>query len=196
MTLILGSQSPRRKEILNYFSLPFRAIPSSFDETTVLFQGDPVKYASCLSQEKALVLARQFPQNPILTADTIVFQGDQVLNKPENQTRAAEMLRMLSGKWHEVITAVTLSYNNQLYTQHETTRLLFHPLSEEQIVLYHKQDPCLDKAGAYTIQGVGSLLVHTLQGCYYNVLGLPITVTKDLLLYAKIDLWHHLTNQK
>lgn len=196
MSLILGSQSPRRKEILHYFSIPFRQVPSDFDEHSISFRTDPVEYASSLSREKALLLSKRFPQETILTADTIVFCQGKILNKPEDKEKAASMLRALSGTWHEVITSVSLFQNSNLYTEHETTRLLFHPLTEEQIALYHQQDPCLDKAGAYTIQGVGALLVHTLQGCYYNVLGLPINVTKKLLLHAGIDLWHHLTKQK
>lgn len=192
MRFILGSTSPRRKEILQFFNLPFLQMGSEFDETTVPFTGDPKQYTSFLSSKKALTLAVRFPEDLILTADTIVYFKNRVLNKPQDPQEAFEMLRALSDNWHQVFTSMSLYYKKNVYTDVNQTNVLFNPLSDEQIALYHRHDPCLDKAGGYAIQGSGGILISKIDGCYYNVMGLPINLMRQLLLHAGIDLWHHL----
>lgn len=192
MRLILGSQSPRRKEILNFFAIPFVQIPSSFNEESVVFQKDPILYANELSLKKAQALSRRFFDDVILTADTVVYFGEEIYNKPKDEHQAFEMLKMLSGKWHQVFTSVTIMKDKNVYTDVEGTKILFHSVSEEQIRLYLQSCHFLDKAGAYAIQNAGGILVSRIEGCYYNVMGLPINVTKELLLKAGIDLWKHL----
>jgi septum formation protein len=192
MRLILGSQSPRRKEILNFFSLPFVQIPSGFDENKVLFKGDPALYAETLSLEKAKELHRRFPQDLIISADTVVFFEGELFNKPENNSQAFSMLKKLSGNWHQVFTAITVYSNEKVITQSEETRILFNSLSDEQILLYHSHHPCLDKAGGYAIQGPGGLIVRKIEGCYYNVMGLPVNLLREVLYHFGIDLWRHL----
>jgi len=193
MRLILGSQSPRRKEILNFFSLPFIQIPSGFDEDTIPFEGDPVHYAETLSFKKAQLLHLRFPDDLVITADTVVFFGNKIFNKPDNDAAAFLMLRQLSGHWHQVFTAITVHSNKQVITRSQETKILFNPLSDEQILLYHRHCPCLDKAGGYAIQGQGSLLVSKIEGCYYNVMGLPVNLLREVLCLFGIDLWHHLS---
>jgi septum formation protein len=192
MRLILGSQSPRRKEILSYFAIPFVQIPSAFDEESVPFQGNPSQYAQELSLKKAQVLAHRFPEDVILTADTVVYLDGKIFNKPKDADEAFAMFRCFSGKWQQVFTAVTVQKNKEIYSGFEETKILFHHLNDEQIKLYHCSAPFLDKAGGYAIQGAGSILVSRIDGCYYNVMGLPVNVIKDLLLRVGIDLWKHL----
>lgn len=190
--LILGSQSPRRKEILNFFALPFIQIPSTFDEESIPFSGNPVQYAQELSLGKAKELATRFQNDAILTADTVVFCEGNVYNKPRDEAEAFSMLRTFSGKWHQVITAVTVVKNCQVYSGFEETKILFNPISDAQIRLYLQSCSFLDKAGAYAIQQAGSILISRIDGCYYNVMGLPVNTVKEMLSKIGIDLWQHL----
>jgi septum formation protein len=192
MRLILGSQSPRRKEILSFFAIPFVQIPSSFNEESIDFGGNPKQYGQELSIKKAQELAKTFPEDIILTADTIVYFEGNIYNKPKDEVEAHAMLKKLSGHWHQVFTAVTILKPRNLFSGIEETKILFHPLTDEQIHLYHQSCAFLDKAGAYAIQQAGSIPIARIDGCYYNVMGLPINTTKDLLLKAGIDLWKHL----
>jgi septum formation protein len=190
--LVLGSSSPRRREILDYFSLPFLQIPSEFNEESLLYEGDPVIYAQTLSLKKSEALSALFPEELILTADTIVCCEKKLYNKPRDSEEAAQFLRELSGRWHQVFTAVTLRKEDSIFTECEETRLLFHPLSSEEISRYHRHFHFLDKAGGYAIQRGGGLIVSRVEGCYYNVMGLPINTLKRLLGKMGMDLWDFL----
>lgn len=192
MQLILGSQSPRRIEILNYFSIPFIQIPSVFDEDCVEFNGDPAGYAQELSFRKGQELAKKFPDKLILTADTVVFFDGKIYNKPKDEKEAFSMLRTFSGNWQQVFTALSLQHGNEIYSGFEETKILFNPLTDDQIRLYHRSYPSFDKAGAYAIQQAGSILVSRIDGCYYNVMGLSVNVLRELLDKFGIDLWKHL----
>ncbi len=190
--ILLGSQSPRRKEILNFFTLPFLQVASHFDEETIPFNGDPVAYATQLAEAKAAALSTRFPDEILLTADTVVFLHEKIYNKPRDLAEAAQFLRELGGHWHTVHTAVHLRYKGQAYSDSETTKLRFHRLSEEQIALFHQHVYFLDKAGGYAIEGCGQLILDKMEGCYYNVLGLPINATRRLLMNVGIDLWDYM----
>lgn len=190
--LILGSQSLRRKEIFNFFSIPFVQIPSEFDEDSVHFSGDPVRYAKELSLKKAETLSSQYPGEIILTADTVVFFEGSIYNKPKDEADAFAMLRAFSGKWQQVFTAVTVQKDNEIYSDCEETKILFNPLTDEQIRQFHSSCPYMDKAGAYAIQRSGSILVARIEGCYYNVMGLPVNTVNQLLQHFGIHLWNHL----
>ena len=192
MRLILGSQSPRRKEILGFFAYPFVQIPSAFDEDLVVFQGNPSQYAQELSLKKARELATRFPDDVILTADTVVYFDGKIYNKPKSEMEAFSMLRTLSGNWQHVFTAVTVHKQGIFHSGFEETKILFNPLTDDQIRLYHKSISFLDKAGGYAIQQAGSILISRMDGCYYNVMGLPVNTVKELLLKAGIDLWRFL----
>jgi septum formation protein len=192
MRIILGSQSPRRKEILNFFAIPFVQIPSSFDEESVLFEGDPARYALELSSKKAQTLAKKFPNDLIISADTVVFFEGSIYNKPRDEAEAFSMLQKFSGKWQQVYTAHTVQKNDEAYSGFEETKILFNLLTDEQIRLYHKTCPSLDKAGAYAIQQAGSILVSKIDGCYYNAMGLSVNTLRELLGKFGIDLWMHL----
>ncbi len=190
--ILLGSQSPRRKEILGFFDLPFKQVASNFDEDSIPFEGNPVAYATKLAEAKAAALSSHFPDEIILTADTVVFLKDKIYNKPRDAAEAAQFLRELGGHWHTVHTAVHLRHGEFSCSDSDTTKLLFYRLSDEEIAQFHKHVYFLDKAGGYAIEKCGQLILEKMEGCYYNVLGLPINATRRLLEKVGIDLWHHL----
>ena len=190
--LILGSQSPRRCEILNYFNLPFKQVSSDYDEDAIPFKGDPIPYVKILSKGKADVLAPHYPHEWILTADTVVYREGKIFGKPKDEDEAYQFLTQLEGKWHSVFTGLTLRNEDQEFQEVEETKVLFNDLSEEQMKSYHRVLPYVDKAGGYMIQGAGSLIVKRIEGCYYNVVGLPVNALYRVLKRAGIDLWQHL----
>ncbi len=190
--IILGSQSPRRREILNHFSIPFIQVPSGFDEESVPYAGSPQAHAMTLSQKKAETLALQYPQDVILTADSVVFCEGKLFNKPRDEEEAFLFLSTFAGQWHSVYTGVTTRRGPLVFTDVEETRVLFNPLTPKQIKQFHRHCYFLDKAGGYAIEKSGNLIVSRLEGCYDNVLGLPINTTHRLLLKVGIDLWDFL----
>ena len=192
MKIILGSASPRRKEILNFFSLPFEQKEPLFDENSFSKEKDPKKFASLIAQNKAKSLVEKFPNRIILSADTIVFCEGKIYIKPKTEKDAYEMLSALSGSWHSVFTGVCVCKDSQLFVQVEETKILFHPLSKKLIETYHKHFYFKDKAGGYAIQKAGSIIVKRIEGCYYNIMGLPLNATKDMLALVGINLWDYL----
>jgi septum formation protein len=193
MTLLLGSQSPRRREILEYFSLPIKQVPSSFSEENIIFSGDPGDYVCALADAKADELFPLYPTMPLLTADTIVYYEGHIFPKPRSEEEAFTFFKKLSGSWHTVYTGVAVRHGNKARCEYETTRVRFNVLTDAQIRLFHATLNTHDKAGGYTLQGIGSLLCEKIEGCYYNVMGLPINTTARLLNYIGIDLWDHLS---
>jgi septum formation protein len=190
--LILGSQSPRRKEILSFFSLPFTTAVSDFDEESIPFHNNPTEYACEIAIGKARSLAAKFPSCLILTADTVVYQNGKIYGKPKDPEHAFAILSELAGKWHSVFTGLALTDGDHLWTAGEETRVLFNPLTPEEIRHYHKKLHWSDKAGGYAVQMAGGLAIKKIDGCYYNVMGLPINTVRQLLLNVNIDLWDYL----
>lgn len=192
MELILGSQSPRRFEILNYFNLPFKQASPDFDEDAVPFDDNPVEYVSVLAKGKAESLIPAHPSAIILTADTIVYREGKIYGKPKNADEAFAFLKELVGQWHSVYTGLTVYALGNYYQAVEETRVLFNALTEEQIKTYNQSLHFIDKAAGYMIQGAGGLIVNRIDGCYYNVMGLPVNALSSLLKKCGIDLWRHL----
>lgn len=190
--MILGSQSPRRKEILNFFNIPFTVHPSDFDEDMVPFEGDPAAYAMTLASKKGEALTKKFPTDVIICADTVVFCQGKIYNKPRDKAQAREFLSELSAEAHEVVTAVSISLGDKKFCEAETTKILFNKLSDEMIEQYISHFAFSDKAGGYAIQQGGGIIVSKIEGCYYNVMGLPLNTLSRLLLKFDIDLWKHL----
>lgn len=190
--IILGSQSPRRKEIFNYFSLPFRVEHSEFEEMDIIYRGEPTAYAEEIALGKFNALKAQFPSSIIITADTVVYQDGKVFGKPQSKEDGKQTLSSLSGKWHTVYTSLAVGQGNSFFTGTEQTRIEFVAMSQEQIRKYQKELHCWDKAGGYAIQKAGSLAVRRIEGCYYNAMGLPIHTLRELLLNMDIDLWDYL----
>ena len=194
MTIILGSGSPRRKEILQFFSIPFVQYSSDFDEESIPYEGNAAKYVETLALKKAEALSSLHKDNPILTADTAVFCKGKLYNKPKDRNEAFSFLSELSNETHSVFTGIALFHQNMTYVLSEEAKITFHELSVDQINKYLDQVKFLDKAGGYAIQQGGGLLVKKLEGCYYNVMGLPLTSLGELLKKANIDLWNHIKN--
>lgn len=190
--LILGSSSERRKLILNFFSLAFIQVHSNFDERSIDMDPDPDLYTCNIAKEKALDIAKKHPNDTILTADTVVFFKNEYLLKPKDADDALQMLKKLSGKWHDVYTGVCVKTVDNLFLKSERSSVLFNKLSQREIQLYHKNFYLDDKAGGYAIQDGGSIVVKKMKGCFYNIMGLPINTTRELLLKAGIDLWDYL----
>ncbi len=174
--LILASTSPRRKNLLQNFGVPFDVIPSGVDESIVDITLEPLVYAQQLSYLKAKdVFDKLNFQSTVIGADTIVVFEGKILNKPENLTDAQNMLELLSGKTHTVITGVSILFPNVVKTFYEETFVTFYPLLNENIDKYVQTRKTLDKAGGYGIQDdYGSTFVQKIDGCYTNVVGLPL----------------------
>ncbi len=189
--LILGSRSPRRKEILGFYSLPFEQISSSFQEESVPFLGDPGRYVIDIARGKAEDLAAKYPHRMILTADTIVFQEGKIFGIPKDELQAFETLISLQGKWHEVYSGITLLGNNRCDFACERTKVLLNSLTTPEIEQYLAHKIWIDKAGGYGIQKCGGLLVNRIEGCFYNVMGFPINAVQKLLQKHGIDLWNY-----
>ena len=179
--LILASGSPRRQEILREAGIDFEVHPPEICEDMKPGES-PLEYALRLAREKAEKVAREFPQHFVVGADTIVVVDQESLGKPLDQADAARMLRRLSGRRHEVTTAVSVvSPGKQAETRSATTQVYFRELTEAEIRGYVDSGEPMDKAGAYAIQGGAAPWVVRLEGEHSNVVGLPITLVTQML---------------
>lgn len=172
MRVILASQSPRRRELLARTGIPFEVCAADIDETM-----DPTlppeQETARVSRAKAMAVACG-PEDVVIAADTIVVCQGKVLGKPHSAQEAADMLRLLSGRTHQVMTGLTLRRGERILTQTEISRIHFRPLQQAEIDAYVATDEPMDKAGAYGIQGGAALFIDWLEGDYYNVMGLPL----------------------
>ena len=175
MTLILASSSPRRAELLRQVGLEFLVRKPPVEED--LGRGEPLTaQLKTLALRKAQAVAQQEGGGLVIGADTVVVNGSEVMGKPRSEEEAAAMLSRLSGRAHLVLTAVAVvnADNGDCLVELEETKVHFRSLDQEEIAAYvHSGEP-LDKAGAYGIQGRGAVLVERIEGCYFNVVGLPI----------------------
>lgn len=179
--LILASSSPRRQQLLRDAGIEIEVRPAHVTEERTTGE-DPVQYACRLAREKALAVARNFPGRYVLGADTIVVVDDEVLEKPRNAEDAARMLRLLSGRAHHVTTGVSLiDPSGRSDTRFSTARVHFRKLEEAEIQRYIESGEPMDKAGAYAIQGGAAAWVHHVEGEYENVVGLPLSLVKEML---------------
>ena len=172
MQLILASASPRRKELLSLFGVPFVIRAADIDETM-----DPAASAAeevaRVSRLKALAVSRE-ADDIVIAADTIVVCAGHVLGKPRDEAEAVSMLELLSGRDHQVMTGCTVLRGSECVTFTEITDLHFRPLGKEEIGRYVRSGEPMDKAGAYGIQGGAALFCDRMAGDYYNVMGLPV----------------------
>jgi len=181
--LILASQSPRREYLLKQAGLQFKVVPSQVDESTVPMTS-PESYVKLLAEQKAQDISRQYPDNYVIGADTIVLMDGTILGKPRSRDEARHMLARLSGKTHQVLTGFAVCCSAESFNFSDTvkTDVRFKNLAPEEIEWYiHTQEP-FDKAGAYAIQGLGTFLVKSINGSYTNVVGLPVCEVIELLL--------------
>ncbi len=187
--LILASNSPRRRELLQNAGFEFDVRPSGIEE--IRLPGEPPEdFARRLAWDKALdVASLSSPGSVVLGADTVVAINGEILEKPIDAADAARMLRTLSGHTHRVITGICLvrAPESVLAWTHETTAVTFRNLSEEEIAWYVASGEPVDKAGGYAIQGLASRFVTRIEGCYFNVVGLPIPLVYEIVKAISSD---------
>jgi septum formation protein len=182
-TLVLASASPRRRELLAQAGFTFDVFTADVPEVRKPGE-DPIRFVSRLAREKAEAVAERHavpPDTIVLGADTIVLVDDEILGKPQDQADAARMLRLLSGRTHQVITGVCLVKGRERQRAAEVTFVRFHTLSEKEIEAYVATGEPMDKAGAYAIQGRAGRWVPRIHGCYFNVVGLPLALVTSMI---------------
>ena len=173
MSLILASASPRRVELLRNAGIAFTVEPANVPEEPMPNE-PPLQYARRLAGDKARAVFALHSDSVVLGADTVVVIDEYVLEKPKDNADAVRMLRLLSGRTHQVITGVCVVAPNLEQTDAEITEVFFSPLTEQEIAGYIAIREPMDKAGAYAIQGIASRWVERIDGCYFNVVGLPV----------------------
>ena len=181
--LLLASGSPRRAEILRAVGWPFEARAMNIDETPGAGESASAMVER-LALGKAVAAAKQYSQGLVLGADTTVVIDSEILEKPRDEVDARRMLRLLSGRWHDVVTGVALvraGSQERRVVAHERTRVRFAHLSDDEIEWYIKSKEPMDKAGAYAVQGRGALFIEEIRGDYWNVVGLPICLVYRLV---------------
>ena len=184
LKFILASASDRRTELLSRIISDFEVKISDFDEGTVEVSKDIEKYVKTLAEGKAKSVALNCTNDSIIIgADTIVVIDDNILGKPKDKDDAFRMLKLLSNNVHRVYSGVTVINNEKQVMKSEClyTEVYFSELSVEEIWRYIDTGECLDKAGAYGIQGYGGVFVEKINGCYYNVVGLPLNLLNKMI---------------
>ena len=179
MSLILASQSPRRRELLSLFRLPFTVCVPQTDET--MDPDLPIRQeVERVSRQKALAVPCA-PEDTVVAADTVVVCDGKALGKPRDEADALQMLQLLSGRSHQVITGLCVRRGEKCVSCYEETQVHFRTLSREEILEYIRTGEPMDKAGSYGIQGGAALFVTGISGDYYNVMGLPVCRLGQLL---------------
>jgi septum formation protein len=188
--IILASASPRRRELLAQIGIRYSVMPANLDET-VFAEEAPLAYVKRIAAEKsAWVFARNQTNLPVLAADTTVVCDDLILGKPEQEAQAVDMLLRLSGRTHQVYTAVSLQAHTGHWQAVSCTEVTFRKLTLTEISAYWKTGEPLDKAGGYAIQGLAGAFVVAIQGSFSGVVGLPVFETARLLENVGIKIVH------
>jgi septum formation protein len=172
--IVLASRSPRRAEILRNAGIPFLIRTADIDESPLEAER-PGPYVRRLAEAKARAVEVS-PDEIVLGADTTVAAAGEMLGKPTDSADARRMLKLLSGRRHEVLTGVCLRRGDEVITDHATTAVWFTAISDAEIEEYATSGEPLDKAGAYAIQGLASRYIERIEGCYFNVVGLPVSM--------------------
>ncbi len=186
--MILASKSPRRKEILSNFGINLEVKTKNIEEYSEKIKiEDQILDIAC---KKCELLAEENPNEYVLGADTVVVFGERILGKPKDEQEAYEILSLLSGKWHKVITAYCVKNisNTFVIKDYEITKVKFRDLSDANIKWYISTKDPMDKAGAYGIQGKGTFIVEKIEGDFYNVMGFPISRFIKILLDKGMDM--------
>ncbi len=178
MQLILASQSPRRKELLGLFRIPFMIRVADIDEA--MQPGDPYDEVARVSRRKAMAVPRE-EDDVVIAADTVVVCDKEILGKPKDEADARRMLNLLSGRDHQVMTGLTVLRGEKILSCTEVTDIHFRELTEKEIEAYIRTGEPMDKAGSYGIQGGAALFAERLSGDYFNVVGLPVCRLGKLL---------------
>lgn len=178
--LILASGSPRRSEILNSVGWDYEKHVADIDETEYENE-DPADYVQRLAREKAEAVAVKYDEALVLGADTTVVIDNMIIGKPKDLDDARRMLKLLSGRTHEVLTGVALVKNNEKAVGYERTKVKFAEMSNTEINFLAEKGSPLDKAGAYAVQAQAALFIEGIEGDYWNVVGLPVNLVYRLL---------------
>jgi septum formation protein len=187
--IILASASPRRAELLRTLGVPFEVVVADGAEPAMEAADDVAAWVEAAARAKAAAVAVIHPEALIVAADTIVVWDGEILGKPQDEREAAAMLRRLSGRTHQVYTGLCVWRGGQAQTSHVVTQVTFRPLSAALIDAYVATGEPMDKAGAYGIQGKGALLVEKIDGCYFNVVGVPLVRLAEMLEAAGVTVW-------
>jgi septum formation protein len=186
--IILASASPRRKELLDQIKVRYRIYPVDLDETP-LPKETPLNYVQRLASEKSAACMAQLSTHiPVLAADTAVILGNVIMGKPKNEADALAMLTQLSGKTHQVYSAISLRGREHSQAV-SITRVSFRRLTKQEILDYWHSGEPVDKAGSYAIQGMGSIFVKSIKGSFSGIVGLPLFETAQLLSRQGIELF-------
>jgi septum formation protein len=192
MKIVLASNSPRRREILSQLKINFEVVPSSFEET--LINMEPFELVEHFAYMKALDVYEKLKsqlteETYILGSDTIVY-CNKIMGKPKSDEDAYQMLKTLSHREHQVISGLSIIQGStgKTITMHDTTKVWIRELEDREIMNYISSGEPSDKAGAYAIQGLGSLFVEGIQGCYFNVVGLPINKLFEIMKKFGVNL--------
>ncbi|MDI6807990.1 MAG: Maf family protein [Candidatus Eisenbacteria bacterium] len=183
---LLASKSPRRAELLKLVGVKFETAVSFVNEDNEK-NLSPGEHVTELARKKALSIAAQVEDGSVLGADTIVLLEGEILGKPESRQQATQMLRSLSGKWHEVFTGIALVSieRRTMLSSYERTRVKVKKLTSSEIESYVDSGEPMDKAGSYGIQGLGAIFIEKVDGCYFNVMGLPVSRLYSMALKMK-----------
>lgn len=189
MRIILASASPRRREILTGLNINFEIIVSNADENSD--KTDAGELCMELSRIKAQSVAQKANDNDALVigCDTVVVKNGKILGKPKDRNDAFQMLNYLQNGQHSVISGLTLVYGEKTISNFEETKVFFDKMTTEEIIKYIDTGECDDKAGGYAIQGLAAPYIKGIDGCYYNVVGLPVNLLKNMAKEIGIDLF-------
>ena len=172
--IILASASPRRKEIMDLLNIPYEIKIADIDEK-INKDNDLVKEIENISYLKALKIFKENKDTVVIGADTIVVVNNEILGKPKSKQEAKQMLEKLQNNFHHVITGVTILSSKQSETFSNVSKVIFNPITSEEIDEYINTNEPMDKAGAYAIQGLGAKFINSIEGDYYAIMGLPIS---------------------
>jgi len=189
--IILASASPRRTEIMNQLGLDFQVIPSEVSEIIPEKSTAPQELVTELALHKASDVACKLERGLVIGADTLVVFEDTIFGKPSGPAEAVRMLSVLNGKIHSVFTGIAMIQvpSGRIESGYSETKVKFRTLSKEEIQSYVATGEPLDKAGAYGIQGKGGVLIEGIAGCYFNVVGLPLSKLGEMLKKFEISIW-------
>ena len=191
--IVLASSSPRRKDLLKSLGVRFTVAENTFEEIVHTYKS-PQRYVKENALGKARSAAHKYKNALIIGADTVVVCKDKIIGKPRNYKEAFKILRILQGRVHSVYTGLSLidTENNSILTDYAKTQVTMRPLDSRETRLYLESIDPSDKAGAYAIQGTGSIIVEKIYGCYYNVVGFPVAKLEEMMRKLGMTLFDYI----
>ena len=183
--IVLASQSPRRKEILEKCGISFTTDPSDIDETRNEELSIPLQIED-LSDRKASAVLKRYPDCIVIGSDTAVVIHEKILGKPKSEEEAFQMLKELQGNTHQVVTGLCILSNRRKYQNVSVSDVTFADMSDDEIWKYIATDECMDKAGAYGIQGYGGRYITGIKGDFYSIMGLPLNLVYEEMKNFKL----------